>query len=247
MANPIDALEFSVLKALFPKSPDLLSENNAAASKIDLLGDRLISKLPGKTVIDFGCGHGAEAVHMAQLGAVRVIGIDIQQNHLSIARERARETHVEDRCVFATSTTELADIIVSIDAFEHFADPGQILAVMHGLLKPGGEAFISFGPTWFHPLGGHLFSVFPWAHLLFRERALIQWRSTFKDDGATRFNEVAGGLNQITIKRFNDLVTQSNFHAAEMELVPIQKLQHFHNRLTREFTTALVRADLIKQ
>ncbi|HZY63939.1 MAG TPA: class I SAM-dependent methyltransferase [Edaphobacter sp.] len=246
MRNHVAALELSLLKTLFPKSPDLLSENNTGPSKISLLGERLVGKLKGKTVIDFGCGHGAEAIHMAQLGAARVIGIDIQQSHLNIAKERARQAGVEGRCAFATSTTEPADIIVSIDAFEHFADPAQILDVMHGLLKPGGEAFISFGPTWFHPLGGHLFSVFPWAHLLFSEKALIQWRSTFKNDGATRFHEVAGGLNQITIKKFNNFVSKSNFDPVDMELVPIQKLRPVHNRLTREFTTALVRAELVK-
>src|ERR1041385_4952904 len=41
----------------------------------------------------------------------------------------------------------LADIIVSIDAFEHFSDPAAILTLMGTLLKPGGALFASFGPT----------------------------------------------------------------------------------------------------
>ena len=77
---------------------------------------------------------------------------------------------------FGTSTNELADVIVSVDAFGAFSDPAEVLRVMDRLLKPSGEVFISFGPTWYHPLGGHLFSVFPWAHLLFAEEALIEWR-----------------------------------------------------------------------
>jgi hypothetical protein len=36
------------------------------------------------------------------------------------------------------------------------------------------------------------------AHLIFKERALIRWRAGFKTDGATRFGEVAAGLNQMT-------------------------------------------------
>ncbi len=63
---------------------------------------------------------------------------------------------------------------------------------MDAMLKPGGRLYASFGPTWFHPYGGHLFSVFPHAHLIFTERSLIRWRSDFKSDGATRFHEVAG-------------------------------------------------------
>jgi hypothetical protein len=106
---------------------------------------------------------------------------------------------------------------------------------------------VSFGPTWLHPLGGHLFSVFPWAHLIFSEKALIRWRSTFKTDGATRFSEVAGGLNQMTIAKFEDLVANSPLQFAGFELVPIKKLRPFHNRLTREFTTAIVRCRLVKR
>jgi hypothetical protein len=118
---------------------------------------------------------------------------------------------------------------------------------MDTLLKPEGEVAASFGPTWHHPLGGHLFSVFPWAHLIFSEEALIRWRSGFKTDGATRFGEVAGGLNQITIRRFERIVKESPFQFASLELVPIRKLRWLHNRFTREFATAVVRCRLVKR
>jgi SAM-dependent methyltransferase len=134
-----------------------------------------------------------------------------------------------------------------VDAFEHFADPAEVLRIMNTLLKPEGEVLLSFGPTWYHPLGGHGFSVFPWAHLIFSEKALIAWRSTFKTDGATRFSEVAGGLNQMTIRRLEELVTASPFRFATLDPVPIRKLRWFHNRFTREFTTAVVRCRLVKR
>lgn len=154
---------------------------------------------------------------------------------------------VEDRCTFATKLDQPAEIVVSIDAFEHFDDPAAMLRLMNGLLRPDGEVIVSFGPTWYHPLGGHLFSVFPWAHLLLSEEALIRWRSTFKSDGATRFGEVAGGLNQMTIARFEALVAASPLRFASIELPPIRKVRPLHNRLTREFTTAVVRCRLVKR
>jgi SAM-dependent methyltransferase len=242
----LNSLQYQILKSLYPRSPDLLTETGGK-SKLDLLGSDFLSKIPGKTVIDFGCGLGNEAIEMAQRGAVRVIGIDIREDNLQIARDLAAASGVQDRCVFTTSTAEKSDLIVSIDAFEHFQDPAAILNLMNSLLKPGGEILLSFGPTWYHPLGGHLFSVFPWAHLFFSEAALIQWRSTFKTDGATRFSEVAGGLNQITIKKFEKLVAQSDFSLIKLERVPIEKLKPLHNRLTQEFTTALVRGELVKR
>ncbi len=242
----LSALQYRILKSLYPRSPDLLAETGHK-SKLDLLGDDFLSKIPGKTIVDFGCGFGNEAIEMAQRGAIRVIGIDIREENLQIARELAAKAGVQDRCIFTAYTSETSDIIVSIDAFEHFKDPAEILRIMSSLLKPDGEILLSFGPTWYHPLGGHLFSVFPWAHLLFSEDALIKWRATFKTDGATCFSEVAGGLNQITIKKFEKLVAESDFNLVYLDRVPIGKLRPAHNRLTQEFTTALVRGELVKR
>jgi SAM-dependent methyltransferase len=242
-------IQHRILKTISPGSPDRCSGSvYEGKSKLAiLLGDEFLSKLSGKTVVDFGCGEGAEAVEMAQKGAKRVIGIDTREDVLESARKRAFATGVQDTCLFVSSTKEVAEIVVSIDTFEHFADPAGILRTMNMLLQPTGEVLVSFGPTWYHPLGGHLFSVFPWAHLLFSEKALISWRSTFKTDGAKRFSEVAGGLNQMTIAKFEELIDDSPLKFASLELVPIEPIRHFHNRLTREFTTAIVRCHLVKR
>ena len=90
-------------------------------------------------------------------------------------------------------------------------------------------------------------ALFPKTGLVFSEKALIRWRSDFKTDGATKFGEVAGGLNQMTIARFEKVVASSPFEMLELDLVPIRKLKLFHNRLTREFTTALVRCRMRKK
>jgi SAM-dependent methyltransferase len=211
------------------------------------MGEDIFARIAGKVVVDFGCGEGSDAVELAGKGARRVIGIDNREDVLQTARQKAISAGVQGTCVFATSTNELADIVISMDAFEHFADPAEILRIMNALLKPSGEVLVAFGPTWYHPLGGHLFSIFPWAHLLFSEKALIRWRSTFKTDGATRFGEVAGGLNQMTVAKFQRLVADSPLQFANLDLVPIRKVRLFHNRLTREFTTAIVRCRLVKR
>jgi hypothetical protein len=117
---------------------------------------------------------------------------------------------------------------------------------MYSLLEPGRRVFISFSPTWYHPLGGHLFSVFPWARIVLKEEALIQWRAQFKSDGARRFREVEGGLNQMTIRRFEGFLKKSSFAVERFELVPIRRLKPLHNQITREFLTAVVRCRLRK-
>lgn len=218
----------------------------AHKSKLEaLFGTGLWSDIHGQAVLDFGCGTGTDAIEMAKRGARHVTGVDIQEDLLRVARARADHDGIADRCVFTRMAPEPVDVIVAVDSFEHFADPAAVLEVMRSALKPTGYVLASFGPTWYHPLGGHLFSVFPWAHLLFTEKALMRWRSDYKSDGATRFHEVNGGLNQMTIRRFERIVAGSRFELARLETVPIRQLQRWHNRWTREFTTATVRCKLI--
>jgi SAM-dependent methyltransferase len=212
-----------------------------------LLGKQIWNEITGKVVIDFGCGLGGTAIEMAQRGARKVIGLDIQERWLNIAREEARRLGVSDRCSFAKTTDERADIIIALDSFEHFDDPAEVLTQMSKLLKPSGCIRAAFGPTWYHPLGGHLFSVFPWAHLIFTEEALIRWRADFKTDGATRFGEVEGGLNQLTIRGFKRLVDDSPLRLDKFEAVPIRQLRPLANRFTRELTTAIVRCNLVQR
>jgi SAM-dependent methyltransferase len=241
-------LQYQILKKISPWGPRQCDAIDCGEkSKLDaLFGNNLLRHIAGKTIIDFGCGRGFETLELARRGAKLAIGIDIREDLMSQARQNALNAGLEGSVQFATSTNQVADIIISLDAFEHFENPVKILEIMDRLLVAGGEIILSFGPTWYHPYGAHLFSVFPWAHLLFREEALIRWRSSFKSDGATRFSEVAGGLNQMTIKRFESLVRQSRFTISHIELVPIKKLRYIHNRLTREFTTSIVRCRLIK-
>ena len=241
--------QYRVLKAICPGEPGGM-DGSAYTGKSKLralLGDQLLQDIQGETVVDFGCGDGHEAIELAQQGAKTVIGVDIRESALRQARQLAEQAGVSGRCTFTTELTQPADCVVSLDSFEHFADPAEILQVMNRLLKPGGKVITSFGPTWYHPLGGHLFSLFPWAHLIFTEKALIRWRSEIRSDGATRFHEVEGGLNGMTITRFERLVKDSPFLLDSIETVPIRKLKPLHNKLTREFTTALVRCRLIKR
>ncbi len=242
-------LQYGILVRYFSRSTQRWNESvYEGKSKLGILfGDKFLGSVAGKTVIDFGCGEGLEVIDIAKRGARRVIGVDSREDILQTARANAAAAGVGGSCLFATSTSEVADVVISVDAFEHFDRPAEILGIMNNLLRPGGEVLVSFGPTWYHPLGGHLFSVFPWAHLLFSEKALLRWRSTFKTDGATRFSEVEGGLNQMTIRRFERLVEGSPFSLATLDLVPIRRLVPLHNRLTREFTTAIVRCRLLKR
>ena len=170
-----------------------------------------------------------------------IIGIDIRDKLLDVAAEEG----IVERCTFTSEWKGKADTIISADAFEHFDDPVHILELMSSLLIPEGVVWVVFGSPWYHPHGGHLFSVFPWAHLVFTESSLIKWRSDFKTDGAKRFSEVEGGLNQMTIRRFKRLVSSSPFRFDCFDPIPIRSLRFISNPIIREFVTSSVRCRLV--
>ncbi len=215
-------------------------------SKMEVFfGPQIWRELADKTVLDFGCEAGIEAIDMAQHGVRRVIGLDIREEPLAAARLAAQKAGVESSCTFTSELKEKVDVIVSLDAFEHFADPLAMLAKMRSLLKDNGYILTCFGPTWYHPLGGHGFSIFPWAHPVFTESVLMRWYREDSGRPAYHFNEVSGGLNQLTVRRFEKLVAQSEFEFESMVAVPIRKLRLLSNRLTREFTTAVLKCKLV--
>ena len=213
-----------------------------------IVGEDGWNRLRAKTILDFGCGVGAGSIEMARHGATRVIGLDIRPDVLDVARQDAEASGVSGQTTFTAHNDQPVDVIVSIDAFEHFADPAGVLAAMDALLDGDGYVVVSFGPPWYHPRGGHLFSLlFPWSHLVFTEHALLRWRRDFKSDGAARFTDVAGGLNMMTISRFIRIVEQSAFEFGVFNAVPIRRLTWAQNRFTREFTSAVVECTLVKK
>jgi len=242
-------LGVSILKRLCPDGDSGYLSGDVYANKSKLgvlLGERFFDEIRGKTVIDFGCGTGGEAVEMAQRGARRVIGVDIRELWLETARRHAQGQGVADRCAFMTMPDQPADVVVSVDSFEHFDDPAQILRVMESYLAPGGKIIATFGPTWYHPLGGHLFSVFPWAHLVFTERALLRWRKSIRPkQTATRITDC--GLNKITVRRFEQIVADSPFRFESFEAKPIRGMRILSRWPFREFGTAIVRCTLVRK
>jgi hypothetical protein len=80
--------------------------------------------------------------------------------------------------------------------------------------------------------------------LIFTEGALIRWRSDFKTDGATCFGEVDGGLNQMSIQRFEKILDASAFQVNSLETVPIRGFSVLRHRFFREFGSSLVRCEL---
>jgi SAM-dependent methyltransferase len=172
----------------------------------------------GKSVLDAGCGRGATCIEAARRGAARVVGIDL--NLPSQARELvAGDPDLVGRVELLRTDgaltklgSETFDIILSKDSFEHYAVPESFVPALTAFLKPGGMLAIGFGPLWKSPTGGHIeyMTPLPWAHLLFPEEVIMAERRRFRPEEIARsFGEIRGGLNQMTLARFQAIMASS--------------------------------------
>jgi 2-polyprenyl-6-hydroxyphenyl methylase/3-demethylubiquinone-9 3-methyltransferase len=104
--------------------------------------------LPGKRVLDVGCGGGLLSEGMAIRGA-EVTGIDLSERALGVARLHLLESgqKVDYRRIaaeqMAAETPGSFDIVTCLEMLEHVPDPASIVASCARLVKPGGRVFFS--------------------------------------------------------------------------------------------------------
>jgi ubiquinone/menaquinone biosynthesis C-methylase UbiE len=104
-----------------------------------------IGGVTGKTVLDYGCGNGENSLPLVSRGA-RVIGLDVSEDLLGLARRRLELHGLADRATFlAGSAHELplpdrsVDAVMGI-AILHHLDLDLAAREVHRVLKPGGLA-----------------------------------------------------------------------------------------------------------
>ena len=102
---------------------------------------------PSSRVLDVACGSGGPAVRLSRITGCDILGIDNHQQAIDIANNLARGEGVEQRARFnrmeATPPLPIPDssfdVVVCIDAVNHFPDRPRVLAEWARLLRPGGR------------------------------------------------------------------------------------------------------------
>jgi len=109
--------------------------------------DRLAA-LPGRRVLDVGCGGGILAESMAQRGA-RVTGIDLSTKPLRVAQLHALESGVAvdyraaSAEALAAESPAAFEIVTCMEMLEHVPDPASTVQACSTLARPGGWVFFS--------------------------------------------------------------------------------------------------------
>jgi 2-polyprenyl-6-hydroxyphenyl methylase/3-demethylubiquinone-9 3-methyltransferase len=108
-----------------------------------------IAGLPGRRVLDIGCGGGLLSEAMAARGA-SVTAIDMSPELLSVARLHLagrgalpieyREIAAED---LARELAGAFDVVTCMELLEHVPDPASLVEACARLVRPGGSVFFS--------------------------------------------------------------------------------------------------------
>lgn len=195
---------------------------------------RFDERIRGKRVLDYGCGYGWQAIAMAaQCGASHVMALDIVTSHFEKGRALAQKYGCEDRITFGSEIPKsfVPDIVISLSAFEHFGEPTADLRRMAKTLPSGGQVIIAFAEPWYSPYGSHVNGFtripftnvpVPWLNLVFSERGLLKLRSRYRPDKAFRYQDISGGLNQMTLAKFERVIKESGLKVEELRYHPIK-------------------------
>ncbi len=104
--------------------------------------------LPGKYVLDVGCGGGLLSEGMSVRGA-HVTGIDMGEAPLAVAKLHSLESGLSIQYLQATAEQHAQthrnqyDIVTCLEMLEHVPDPGSVIQACTDMLKPGGSLFLS--------------------------------------------------------------------------------------------------------
>ncbi len=115
----------------------------------------------GSTVLEAGCGVGAQTVILAANSpGARIVSLDVSERSLSAARELAAAEGLSDVMFLRADIFNLPFPPESFDhvfvcfVLEHLPDPVGALVRLRAVLKPGGTVTViegDHGSTYFHP------------------------------------------------------------------------------------------------
>ena len=118
--------------------------DEAQKAKLDFVCRKLRLQ-PGMTLLDIGCGWGGLVKYAAQTHGVKVVGITLSRQQMTLAQEVCKGLPVEIRLQDYRDIDETFDRVASLGMFEHvgYKNYRTFFEAAHRSLRPGGFFFLS--------------------------------------------------------------------------------------------------------
>ncbi|MCD6679528.1 MAG: class I SAM-dependent methyltransferase [Burkholderiaceae bacterium] len=159
-----------------------------AVSDLHRLSGR--NSFDGLTFLDIGCGSGLHALAAIRMGALRVVGVDIDTDSVEASRGTlarfAPEADARFECVSVFSMSPEAfggfDLVYSWGVLHHTGDMYRALTVAAHLVRPGGGLMVA------------LYKKTPFCGMW---RVIKRWYSSASPDSQRRARRVRLGLQRL--------------------------------------------------
>lgn len=112
---------------------------------------KLIPDVKGKKILDLGCGYGENDKYCRELGAKEILGIDISEHMIKIAKENNNDENIKYKVMAMENINEIVekfDIVISSLAFHYVKDYEKLINDIYNLLNDDGVLIFSID----HPL-----------------------------------------------------------------------------------------------
>lgn len=134
---------------------------------------RALASFENKTVLDFGCGNGAQTVEFSEAGC-KIIAVDIAEEDLKAFSVRLKERDSQNiqparyDGAHLPLAEESIDLVLSFEVLEHVPDETAALREIQRVLKLGGEIIFSVpNKGWIFETHGARLPLLPWNRVPF--------------------------------------------------------------------------------
>jgi SAM-dependent methyltransferase len=170
------------------------------------------------SVLDLGCGDGGQCIKLLDLGANSVVGVDLSQNMICAAHERAAgRDRIKFQCAAIedfTSPKETFDLVISSLAFHYVADLGALFRNIHVWLKNSGTLVFSIE----HPVVTCVQGIHPGWHRG-NNNEKCHWQvDCYSDEGERRSRWIVDGVLKYhrTVSTIVNALADSGFRIVRM-------------------------------